>query len=109
MRAARLVAETGGRISVRALAAKLGLGERRLQQLFALHVGLSPRAWGRLARLQGCLRLLRERPGSGWAETALEAGYYDQAHLANEFRALCGLTPSSFLERTTSGSSKTTR
>ncbi|KWT82727.1 MULTISPECIES: helix-turn-helix domain-containing protein [unclassified Variovorax] len=38
---------------------------------------------------------------------AVDHGYYDQSHLANEFRALCGLTPTEFLGRTVSGSSKT--
>ena len=36
-----------------------------------------------------------------------EAGFYDQSHLVNEFRALCGLTPGQFLQRSVSGSSKT--
>jgi AraC-like DNA-binding protein len=43
----------------------------------------------------------------GWAAVAADAGFYDQSHLANEFRALCGLTPTAFLQHTVSGSSKT--
>jgi AraC-like DNA-binding protein len=70
-------------------------------------VGLSPRAWGRLARLHGCLRALRRQANPDWAEMAVDHGYYDQSHLANEFRALCGLTPTEFLGRAVSGSSKT--
>ncbi|MEW6706249.1 MAG: helix-turn-helix domain-containing protein [Pseudomonadota bacterium] len=82
--------------------------QRRLQQLFHAHVGLSPRAYGRLARLHACLRALREQPDPAWPELALQAGFYDQSHLVNEFRSLCGLTPTLFLQRTVSGSSKTT-
>jgi AraC-like DNA-binding protein len=37
----------------------------------------------------------------------VDTGYYDQSHLVNEFRSLCGLTPGMFLERAVSGSSKT--
>jgi AraC-like DNA-binding protein len=97
----------GGLLSVRHVAATLGIGERRLQQLFDAHVGLSPRTFGRLARLQAMLRALRRRPSPAWADLAAASGYYDQAHLANEFRALCGLTPGEFARRTISPSSKT--
>lgn len=93
--------------SVRAVAEGVGIGERRLQQIFRAHVGLAPRAWSRLARLHRCLRLLRARSRPGWPELALSAGFFDQAHLVNEFRRLSGLTPGQFLQRAVSGSSKT--
>ncbi|VTU15291.1 helix-turn-helix transcriptional regulator [Variovorax sp. RA8] len=106
--AARLIAASGGRRPLREVAEAIGVGERRLQQLFHAHVGLSPRAWSRLARLHGCLRALRRQAHPDWAQMAMDHGYYDQSHLANEFRALCGLTPTEFLGRAVSGSSKTT-
>ena len=97
-----------GDISVRALAATMNLSERRLQQMFASQVGLTPSVWRRLQRLHGTLRLLRTAKAPHWAEVALRAGYYDQSHLINEFRALCGLTPQQFLRRVVSDSSNTT-
>lgn len=106
--AARLIAESGGRRPLREVADTLGVGERRLQQIFHAHVGLSPRAWSRLARLHGLLRALRGERSPRWADIAVDAGFYDQSHLANEFRSLCGLTPSAFLARSVAGSSKTT-
>lgn len=105
--AARLISASGGRQPLREVAAAVGVGERRLQQLFEAHVGLSPRTWARLARLHGCLRALRLQPAPAWADVALESGFYDQSHLVNEFRALCGVTPTEFLGRAVSGSSKT--
>ena len=108
-RAARLVASAGGGRAVGAIAAELGVGERRLQQLFHEHVGLTPRVWSRLARLHALLRSLRRTGAPDWASVALEHGFYDQAHLAIEVRALSGLTPTELLRRTTSGSSKTPR
>jgi AraC-like DNA-binding protein len=105
--AARLIAESGGQRALRDVAAALGVGERRLQQLFHAEVGLSPRSWSRLARLHACLRALRQPATPRWAELAVDAGYYDQSHLANEFQALCGLSPSLFLAQTASDFSKT--
>lgn len=104
--AARLIAASGGCRALRDVAAAVNVGERRLQQIFHAHVGLSPRAWSRLARLHACLRALRAQASPRWADVAADAGYYDQAHLANEFRALCGLTPSEYFGRA-SGSSNT--
>lgn len=107
MHAARLIAASEGRLPLREAAAAVGVGERRLQQLFHAHVGLSPRGWSRLARMHGCLRALRQRPAPDWADLALEGGFYDQPHFVNEFRALCGVTPTEFLGRAASVSSKT--
>jgi len=107
MHAARLIAESGGRRPLRDVAAAVGVGERRLQQLFHAHVGLSPRAWARLARLHDCLRALRLQSAPAWADVAVGSGFYDQSHLVNEFRALCGVTPTEFMGHAISGSSKT--
>ncbi len=105
--AAHLVSRAAGGLSLRQVAAAVNVGERRLQQLFFEHVGISFRAWSRLSRLHTCLRLIRQQPGPVWAELAAEAGFYDQAHLANEFRALCGLSPTSFVQHGIAQSSKT--
>lgn len=93
-RARRTVAPAAAqRVSVRALAADLGVGERRLQQLFAAHVGLAPRAVARLARFRALIdRCQRERVRS-WGTLAVEHGFYDQAHLINELKEFTGLTP----------------
>ena len=96
-----------GRLPVHAAAQAVGLGERRLQQLFQAHLGLSPRAWRRLGRMHECLRALRQGEPASWAALAADCGFSDQSHLINEFRALCGLTPAQFLRRSASDSCKT--
>lgn len=105
--AARLIGAAGGLAPLREVASAVGLGERRLQQLFQAHLGLSPRSVGRLARLQALLRALRHERRPAWADLAVARGFYDQAHLANEFRALAGMTPGEFVARRVSPSSKT--
>jgi transcriptional regulator GlxA family with amidase domain len=105
--AVRLIGDSEGRLALSEVAVGIGLGERRLQQLFQAEVGLSPRSFSRLVRLRGCLRALRRQPAPGWAEVAVNAGFYDQSHLVNEFKAFCGMTPTEFLMRAVSGSSKT--
>jgi AraC-like DNA-binding protein len=76
--AARLVAATQGPLSLRQTAAAVNVGERRLQQLFFEHVGVSFRTWARLSRL-------RSLPA---AETGIRRRLLRPGALANEFRAV---------------------
>lgn len=95
--AVRRIVASAGQVQVRELAAALGLGERRLQQLFQHEVGLSPKETCRLARFRGLLA--RGRRLRSWGEAAVAAGFYDQAHLVHELRAFTGLTPGELARR----------
>lgn len=108
--AVALLRPGAGEARIAEVAAAVGVGERRLQQLFRAQLGLSPRTWSRLMRLHGCLQRLREPGPPRWSELALDSGFYDQSHLVREFQALCGLSPGAFLQRRrVSLSSKTAR
>jgi AraC-like DNA-binding protein len=84
------------------LAATLGIGRRALERLFRQEVGLSPKLYARIERLQGVLASLEHAaPGTPWAQLALRHGYADQSHLIRDFRLLAGTTPQRYLaERT---------
>jgi AraC-like DNA-binding protein len=92
-----LVAHAVGRLfapappSVEALARRLGWSRQHLRRAFRAHVGVGPKELGRIARLQRALVALQG--GGGSAATAASLGYFDQAHMARDFRALAGLTP----------------
>ena len=84
---------TGSSGSVYAVAEELGVSERQLRRVFRETVGVSPKAFARIARFQRALGAAREEARAGWASIAAGAGYYDQAHLIAEFRAIAGVTP----------------
>lgn len=88
--------ESRGRIRVRDLSRELGWSERRLVAAFREHVGLAPKAAARTLRFAHARELAACEPRPSWAEIALRAGYYDQAHLANDFRRVTGLTPTAY-------------
>lgn len=92
----------GGLASAGAVARSLHVSRRTLERAFRREVGLAPRLYLRIRRLQGVLR--RFDAGAalpGWAVLAAEHGYADQSHLIRDFRALAGTTPRRYLaERT---------
>lgn len=97
--AVRRIAQARGLVRVPALAAELGVGERRLQQVFKEHVGLSPKATARLARFRAVIARCDREPIRSWSGVALDHGFYDQAHLINELKEFTGLTPGELARR----------
>lgn len=95
--AAELLEASDGAARIEDVAAAVGVSGRRLLRLFNRHVGISPKLLARIIRFQRVFRALRCLPDASWSEVALEAGYYDQAHLVREFRAFAGMTPEAFL------------
>jgi AraC-like DNA-binding protein len=86
---------TAGRAPIGVLAGELGWSHRRLIARFREQVGLAPKAVARVMRFDHAVRELRS-PGRGLAEIAFDCGYFDQAHLNRDFRALAGTTPTAF-------------
>jgi AraC-like DNA-binding protein len=74
----------------------VGMTNKRLIALFRAEVGLSPKAYARIRRLQASLRLLGSMSG---ARVAAEVGYFDQAHFVREFRSFTGMTPTEYTEQ----------
>jgi AraC-like DNA-binding protein len=87
-----LVSARAGAIDVSRLATHVGLGERQLERAFDHHVGLGPKAFARVMRLQALVSSMQRAPRS-FAALAADHGFSDQAHLVREVRALSGVTP----------------
>jgi AraC-like DNA-binding protein len=92
-RLAFAAAERLASASVNAVADDLGVSERHLRRVFRDAVGLSPKAFAKLARFHRALGAARSNRRASWASIAAATGYYDQAHLIDEFRAIAGVTP----------------
>jgi AraC-like DNA-binding protein len=80
------------------LAADLGWSARRLHDRFRAELGVAPKEAARIARFDRARRALFARATAArpllLAQLAVACGYYDQAHLAREFRSLAGCAPS---------------
>ena len=91
----------GGATRVSELAAGTGWSERHLTSRFRTEIGLAPKAAARVIRFDRARKLLVRKLTAGGdyllADLAADCGYFDQAHLAREFRALAGCPPSQWL------------
>jgi AraC-like DNA-binding protein len=86
--AVRAIHRQRGRIGVEALAASVGLPRRRLERLFRRETALTPKQYIRIVRLNGLLRSLEGQARERLVDLAVDAGYFDQAHMARDFKAL---------------------
>jgi AraC-like DNA-binding protein len=90
-------------VPVGKVAADLGVLPRTLRRRFAAQVGLSPKRFARVQRLQRVVRDLDGRSSVEWAEVAARHGYADQPHLVEEFGQLVGVTPTEYLRSRLNG------
>jgi AraC-like DNA-binding protein len=80
--------------SVQDVADEVGYSRRRLATLVKEECGLGPKEYQRVARFEASRAIIGRRP---LAEVAAVCGYADQAHLAREWSALAGCSPSTWL------------
>ena len=92
-----LVRAADGRIPLPAMAEAVQLSPRHLERLSLRTLGLTPKEFARVTRLQAVVRRLIERPLAPLADCAAEFGFTDQTHMTREFSILGQLTPAAYL------------
>lgn len=92
-RCLQLIETNFGQVNVVQLAADLGVSSRQLTRRFQKTVGLSPKEFARVNRFVHVLHCLRGNGHRTLTETALDCGYFDQAHFNHEFREMAGMAP----------------
>lgn len=100
------IVSAGGNLRIESLAADIGVTRQGLAKQFAMHVGLTPKTFARIARTR--LALARADAARAayprdvdWSAIAYELGYADQPHFIGEFRAIVGATPGEWIGRRT--------
>lgn len=94
----REIQRSGGVLRVGDLATETGWSRRTLYARFAAEFGVGPKEALRLVRFSRSRRLVQEPHRPTLAEIAAVCGYYDQSHLAREWRELAGVAPSQWLD-----------
>jgi AraC-like DNA-binding protein len=89
------VYERRGQINVVELAKNNFMIVRQLERIFIQHIGISPKAFINFVRYQSAIQNIRENyPAQSLVDLSFDCGYYDHAHLANEIKKYCGVSPS---------------
>ncbi|MEV0543363.1 AraC family transcriptional regulator [Nocardia salmonicida] len=94
-----MIADDTSITTVDALAGRCGTSVRRVQRLFAEHVGIGPKWVIRRYRLREITERLADGVDIDWAVLAADLGYADQPHLSRDFRKIFGEPPTSYAQR----------
>lgn len=86
--------------SVNELADSCGVTPRTVQLLFSRHIGLSPKAYINMKRLNGSRRVLASSKGEVGrvSEAANSMGFWHMGQFSRDFKRLFGCCPSEFSE-----------
>jgi AraC-like DNA-binding protein len=82
---------SSAQLTLARLAEEVHLSRYQLLRTFSRELGLTPHAYILQQRLAMARRLIRA--GSGLAEAATRAGFFDQSHLTHRFAEQFGVTP----------------
>jgi len=85
---------SSGLVNVANVARMLGVSSRHLQRRFLETVGISPKLFSRMQRFQ---RVFQAMERLNWVNTAIDCGYYDQAHLIKDFQEFAGKAPTALM------------
>ncbi len=97
-RAADLIRQANSTTKVNELPGKVYISRRQLEREFKEKIGLSPKQYMRIARLNAINRYLQTGTEISLSTLSLETGFADQAHLCREFKTFSGVSPVKFME-----------
>lgn len=96
-RAAFKMLDRHGAMSIADASRASGLGQRQFERCFVEQLGMPPKVYARVARLSFVLQRKTLNPSLDWTSIAGEAGYCDYKHLARDFKAIVGASPTAYL------------
>lgn len=88
-----LLEKHNGLVSIKSISSKLDCNQRRMERLFSLEVGVSPKEYSGILRAEQARTHIKSNKGGSFAMMAHGLGYYDQAHFINAFKKIVGITP----------------
>jgi AraC-like DNA-binding protein len=94
--ASHIMRQRHGSVPIAELQGATSLSKSRFVSVFREHTGLVPKQYARILRFRHALGLLQA--GGGLSRVALDAGYFDQAHMYRDFGEFAGMTPAAFVQ-----------
>ncbi len=85
--------QSRGMVDIDTLAQKACLSRKQYERIFKSSVGISPKRFLRIIRLQYALFKKQVKPHMSLTSLAYDCGYYDQSHMIHDFKLLTGMSP----------------
>ena len=92
----RKIITKGGILNLKDATKEIGISQKRIEQLFYTHVGMTPKEYAGIARFQKVLAAYN--PKQSLTELSQAAGYYDQSHFIRHFKSITNTTPKEFFK-----------
>lgn len=86
-----------GSLHIDDLAKKHFITPRQIERKFKQEIGLSPKKFSDLVRFRRAFSVLHSNTSQSIEDVAWNCGYYDHAHMTNDFRRFTGHPPSAFI------------
>jgi AraC-like DNA-binding protein len=94
-----IVREHNGSMKIDELAKKFNISRRHFERRFKKEVGLSPKQFSTIVRIEKSRSLIRSLNFNSLTEVGYECDYYDQAHFVREFKTFVKETPKQYFRR----------
>ncbi|MDR8390803.1 helix-turn-helix domain-containing protein [Aliifodinibius sp. S!AR15-10] len=95
-RAAEMIRRSEGFNKIDDLPDKVYISQRQLEREFNKKIGITPKRYMRIARLNEVHRKLEEEQELELTKIAFDCGYADQAHFIRDFKSFMGVNPTLF-------------
>ncbi len=82
-----------GKIRVSQICELFNITSRSLQRQFRNEIGMSPREFLQIVRINRAIKLMTSNPDTDLTEISYLSGYYDQAHFTKDIKKIVGITP----------------
>lgn len=85
-----------GKVNIKELAKSNHISPRQLERRFKKCIGITLKEFSNISRFQNAKKIISTSKQKSLLQIAFETGYYDHAHLNNDFKRISGNNPSSF-------------
>lgn len=90
---------TKGTTSIKDIYSTLDISKSKLEQLFNREIGLTPKEFCKIEKMNQFINLYYQEESSSLTELTYRCGYYDQSHLIKDFRYFLDTSPRKFLAK----------
>ena len=94
-----LINQSKGNIEINQLVSEAFLSRKQFERSFKEIVGTSPKQFLKTVRFQNAIYEKSRNSSLSLTETAYTCGYFDQAHMINDFKSLSGITPKNYFKQ----------